>query len=84
MQKHLGYYLCQVGVIVILLILITQMQDNHPLQMLLVIVLGVFYASWGILHHAIHHDLQLKIILEYSSIALLGVSIIFLVMKGIL
>jgi hypothetical protein len=84
MRKHIGYYLCQIGVITILLILISQMHENHFVQILLVISLGLFYAVWGILHHVIHHDLQLKIILEYSTIALLGISIIFLVMKGIL
>jgi hypothetical protein len=35
------------------------------------------YVFWGIIHHAIHHNFSFKIMLEYSAVALLGLSIVY-------
>lgn len=84
MKKHIGYYICQLGVFITLILVISRLGDQKPLQMALVVFMAFFYAGWGILHHIVHHDLKLKIVLEYVTIAMLGVAITLFVLKGIL
>ena len=84
MKKHLGYYICQIGVLGAVVLAISQTQGNTLLQLFLVLFMALFYCFWGIVHHVIHHDLRLKIVLEYCTIALMGIAIIMLVMKGVL
>ena len=35
------------------------------------------YVVWGIIHHHIHKDLHMSIVLEYVAVATLGIVIIF-------
>ena len=45
--------------------------------MAVAIALGLAYVSWGIIHHAIHGDIYIQIILEYIAVATLGVIAVF-------
>jgi hypothetical protein len=45
------------------------------LQVGIVISMGVSYVVWGIIHHALHKDLHIKIIMEYMLISMLVVLI---------
>lgn len=38
---------------------------------------AVSYVSWGIIHHHLHNDLQLSIVIEYIAVAVLGLVVIF-------
>lgn len=49
---------------------------NKTLQLGLVVSLGITYIVWGIIHHALHKDLHLKIIIEYVLISILSILII--------
>ena len=42
-------------------------------QIIITILLGVSYVVWGIVHHKEHHDLHLKIIIEYLLVAVMAV-----------
>lgn len=46
-------------------------------QLQIVILTGIAYAFWGIFHHYYERDLNWKIVIEYCSIALLGISILW-------
>jgi uncharacterized membrane protein YfcA len=46
-------------------------------QVQIVTLTGVAYAFWGIFHHYYERNLNWKIVIEYCSIALLGISILW-------
>ena len=81
-KKHLYHY----GFIVLLfamgLTVIAIFSPTKQLQMLFVLLIAICYIGWGIVHHAIHHDLTAKIVIEYVLIASLGISIILFILQG--
>ena len=46
-------------------------------QMIIVLVAGLAYVLWGIIHHHVNDDLHLKVVVEYVLVALLAELIIF-------
>lgn len=49
-------------------------------QMAVVIGSSLAYISWGVVHHYLHKDLYFAVIVEYVTIAALGVAVIFLLL----
>lgn len=41
------------------------------------VVTAISYIAWGVIHHARRGDLHTKVVLEYLSIALLGIAIVY-------
>jgi hypothetical protein len=81
LKKHYGYY---AGLLIIALgglFLITRTGVDYQLKMLLIVLITLFYIVWGVLHHYIHHDLTVKIVLEYVLIGSLGITLIFFLIK---
>lgn len=46
-------------------------------QFLVVVVLSITYFTWGIFHHMLADDLNWKVVVEYSALAILGVVIVW-------
>jgi hypothetical protein len=46
-------------------------------QMIIVLIAGIAYVLWGIIHHQVNDDLHSKVIFEYVLVALLAELIIF-------
>ncbi len=42
------------------------------LRIMIILWMGIFYFSWGIVHHWLAKDLHIKIALEYLLIAAIG------------
>jgi len=84
MSKHLFYYLTMIAVLIIGLLLVTNYQQQKQMQMMTVVVLGVVYAGWGIIHHKIHHSLRPRIVLEYVAVAALGIAAILFILRSVL
>lgn len=80
-EKHIGYYLSLLAILGAGLA-ISFFSSNRSVQILSLILTALFYVLWGIIHHRLHHDLTAKIVVEYSLMAALGISIIFFVFKG--
>lgn len=49
-------------------------------QMAVVLGCALAYVAWGVVHHHVHEDLHLSVIVEYVTIACLGVTVIFLLL----
>lgn len=79
---HLGYYFFLTTVLLIGFLLIWRLSPDKNLQFLVFIILSIVYATVGILHHLIDHDLVGKIVIEYILIALLGIAAAFFIFKG--
>lgn len=47
--------------------------NYRPLtELVILIYMAISYVGWGIFHHYEHHDLHVKIVLEYLLIALMA------------
>lgn len=46
-------------------------------QFFIAIAVSVSYVTWGLVHHYLHEDFHLSIVIEYLIIAILGLVVIF-------
>ncbi len=81
LQKHWGYYLSLLAILGAGFLIIIFSADKS-LQLLVLILTALFYILWGIIHHHLHHDLTAKIVVEYVLMGALGISVVFLLLKG--
>lgn len=79
--KHIPHYLSLMGILLASFIGFFVFSYDKTFQAAIAISLSIAYVVWGIVHHAIHKDLYLDVIVEYLVFALLGLvfilSIIF-------
>lgn len=76
-MKHFSHYLSLVGVFAAGVIGIYLFSYDRLLQMAVVAATSAAYVAWGIVHHWLHRDLYLSVIIEYLAVAILGVVLIF-------
>ena len=81
-KSHTIYYLSSVFILIIGLIVLLTVRQAGFYQTAVIILTFFLYFIWGIAHHALNHDLQSKIVIEYFLIGLLGVSIILFMLRG--
>lgn len=82
MKKHFGYYASFLLIFVGSLYLILQNQGGKAATLLFVGLFAFSYVLWGVLHHAVHHSMSMRIVIEYIVVALLGVAVIFFILNG--
>lgn len=76
LYKHSAYYISLV-LILTLGFLLAYNSSNRSFQIGAVTITTFFYVLWGIMHHLINHDLNVKIVIEYILIGVFGLTIIF-------
>ena len=81
-KSHSAYYLVLTMILTSGLIWTYLSSPNRQLQMTIVVLTTFFYVAFGTLHHYINHDLNTKIVIEYTLIGSLGLSLVFFLMKG--
>lgn len=75
LRKHLPHYISLVGIFTAGILGFYLFPYDNFFHVGVVMAVASAYVSWGIIHHAIHKDICLPIVLEYFTIALLGVVI---------
>ena len=50
---------------------------NRFFQILIVIFMAIAYVVWGVVHHKMHKDYDLSVLVEYLVMAILGLVIVF-------
>jgi hypothetical protein len=70
--KHIYHYTPLVGIFIVGFFGFWLFSYNRQFQIALAAAMSVSYVAWGIIHHKIHKDLYLEVIIEYVLIALLG------------
>lgn len=75
--RHLQHYLPLLGILTAGVLGFVLFSYDKNFQGVVAIATAVSYVAWGLIHHYIHDDLHINIILEYVAIAFLGVMIIF-------
>ena len=68
---HYVYYLLELLVLFVGFFLVYIFSPNHVLQEGALITVLALYTLIGILHHKLHHNLRLKIVIEYAMVAIL-------------
>ena len=79
--KHLWYYLVLIVAQLSGIALLLFLAYDRFIQFVVVCFMSSFYVGWSILHHYHHHNVTLKIVIEYILIGLLGVVVSFLVFQ---
>lgn len=81
-NKHWGHYISLISILVLGLLLTSISSSNRHLQIGVVTLTALFYVLWGILHHLLNHDLNMKIVLEYILVGSFGLAIVVFLLKG--
>jgi hypothetical protein len=81
-KKHFGYYLSLSAILLLGIILVVVTSPNIKMQGLVISLTVFFYILWGILHHAINHELSARIVIEYVLVGVLGASVLFFMTVG--
>lgn len=79
-REHIGYYLSLVAILAFGLLLVLLVYPNRSLQAVIVVLTALSYVFWGIVHHLINHDLHAKIVVEYTLVGILGLTIVLLIL----
>ncbi len=67
-ERHLLHYLILVLGLILFALLLIFFKHNTLIQLLVTGLCSVFYASWGIMHHAVENRLTKAIAFEYILI----------------
>lgn len=78
--KHLNHYIPLISVLLAGFAGIFLFSYDVGFQMIVIISVAISYVAWGVIHHHIHKDLHLPIVLEYVLIAALGVLIVSMIL----
>lgn len=76
-KTHTLHYLILITIMAIGFGSVFAFSENKNTQFLLGGLTAVLYVFWGIIHHYMEDDLNLKIVIEYTLIAALSVTILF-------
>ncbi len=70
--KHLPHYVSLISIFVAGVIGFFVFSYDRQFQIAVSLALALSYVSWGIIHHTIHKDICLSIVLEYVAVSILG------------
>jgi hypothetical protein len=75
--KHLPHYFSLLGILSAGFVAFWFFSYDRLFQTAISIAVAASYIVWGIVHHYIHHDLTVSVVIEYLVIASLGMVIVF-------
>ena len=73
---HIQHYLPLLGVLIAGSLGYWLFSYDKAFQLVIAVATAAGYISWGVVHHHLHKDLTVGVILEYIAIALIGVFVI--------
>jgi MFS superfamily sulfate permease-like transporter len=72
LTKHFPHYFSLIGIFVASFIGFIVFSYDKEFQMAIIASLSLSYFSWGVVHHFIHKDLTLQVLIEYAVFSFLG------------
>ena len=75
--KHLPHYLPLLGIFALAVVAFLISSYDRFFLMGVSIAVAASYVAWGVVHHSIHRDLHLSVVVEYIVVAALGLVIVF-------
>ena len=71
-SKHFPHYVGLIGIIALAIFGFIFFSYDKSFQYALALAVVVSYIVWGIVHHWIHKDLSVAVVIEYLAIGALG------------
>lgn len=81
-KSHISHYLVLLVVLAIGLESFWLFSFNKTTQTLIVSATAFSYFCWGVVHHYLENNLNLKIVIEYALIAVLGIVAFLTLLQG--
>lgn len=75
--KHLPHFLSLLGILIAGIFAFWFFRYDRIFQIAVAIGTALAYVVWGAIHHYLHRNLNLAVIIEYIVIASLGLVVIF-------
>ncbi len=75
--RHLPHYLTLFGILFAGVLAFLIFSYDRIFQIGVLVAMSAGYVAWGIVHHAIHKNLHLSVVIEYLVVALLGLIVVF-------
>lgn len=72
-MHKLPHYISLIGILIAGIVGFYFFSYDRFFQIGIAVALAASYVSWGIIHHTIHKDICMAVILEYVTVAILGV-----------
>ncbi len=72
LKKHFSHYFSLIGICFATLVGFFVFSYDKNFQFAIITAFCVSYFVWGLVHHTIHKNLSLQIMIEYAVIASLG------------
>lgn len=71
-QKHFLHYLVYLAIFGGGLTLLAVTRGNTSVQAMVILMIGFLYFLWAMVHHYVHHQFHLRVVIEYILIVVLG------------
>lgn len=71
-KKHIAHYFSLVGILAATVVGFLMFSYDKDFQFAITTACCTGYFSWGLVHHLIHKDLNMQIIIEYLMISVVG------------
>lgn len=71
-SKHLPHYLSLFGIFAAAIVGFIVFSYDRDFQVAIAVAVSASYFVWGVVHHSMHKDLEIKVVLDYLVVALLG------------
>jgi EamA domain-containing membrane protein RarD len=75
--RHIQHYIPLISIFLAGILGFVYFSYDKVFQVIIALAVAVSYVAWGLIHHYIHDDLHFSVVVEYASIAILGLIIIF-------
>ena len=83
MRQHIQYYIIEACILGIGFFIVYTFSSSTT-QIIGISGLVLLYCIMGLIHHALDHDIHIKIVLEYIVISILIVSLFIFLKSGVL
>jgi hypothetical protein len=78
-RKHVQYYVSLAIILIAGFLMMALSGKDSQMRMLSVLMTAFFYVVWGIVHHILHHDTSVRVVVEYVLIGALGIALVLIV-----
>jgi hypothetical protein len=79
-KKHFHHYFSLIAIMGVGVTGFYLYRYDQFFQIGVITSLALSYISWGIIHHTIHKDISLSVILEYVAVSILGSIMIYILL----
>lgn len=77
LKKHALHYCVYALIFGVGLLLVLLNKQNTSLEAFFIFMIAILYFTWSMVHHYIHHDLHVRVVIEYILIVALGLVLSF-------